>query len=71
MSETPVTTKNCATCGKPVALVNGSYVHDGGGTVEQKCKNPACNWKGGQVGKFSSCPRCGDATQLVDDHIAS
>lgn len=47
----------------------GGIVHVNGGTVEQKCRN--CGWRGGQVGKFSNCPRCGDGTQLVDDHNAT
>lgn len=61
--------KPCASCSKPVVLIGGGWVHVGGGTVEQKCRN--CGWSGGQVGKFSNCPRCGDGTQLVDDHSAS
>lgn len=71
MSETIIPeSKNCAVCNKPVNKIQDVWVHDGGGTVEQKCKNPSCNWRGGQFGKFSACPRCSDATQLVDDHSA-
>lgn len=61
--------RNCAKCGKAVIDTNGVVVHVGGGTVEQHCRN--CGWSGGQVGRFSKCPRCGDGTQLTDDHIAS
>lgn len=61
--------KNCATCGKPVVDNNGVLAHVGAGVIEQKCKN--CGWSGGQYGKFSQCPRCGDMTSLVDDHVAS
>lgn len=66
MSESP--TKTCSRCGKQVIEVNGSVVHVGGGTVEQRCKS--CGWTGGQVGRYQNCPRCGDQTNLVDDHIA-
>lgn len=62
---------NCKTCGKPVVEANGNLVHEGAGIVEQECKNPACGWKGGQYGGYSSCPRCGDATSLVNNHSAN
>ena len=62
--------RNCAKCGKPVTdNGTGGVAHNGAGTVEQKCQN--CGWMGGQYGKFSQCPRCGDQTSLVDDHYAS
>lgn len=65
-------TRNCKTCGKPVIDTGtAGIVHAEGGTVTQRCQNPSCGWTGGQVDKFSNCPRCGDGTQLVDDHIAS
>lgn len=59
---------NCKVCGKPVIDTGNGMVHAGGGTVEQHCRN--CGWSGGQVGKFLQCPRCGDATNLVDTHNA-
>mgnify|MGYP001615036112 CR=1 FL=1 len=62
-------TKNCGICGKLVIATPSAWVHEGAGTVEQKCRK--CGWSGGQVGKFINCPRCGDATELVDDHTAS
>ena len=75
MSDTATIERNCKTCGKPVIETKSRFssdvVHVGGGAVEQKCNNPACGWKGGMAGKFSSCPSCGDATNLVDTHIAS
>ncbi len=60
----------CKQCGK-VVIDTGTdgVVHNGAGTVEQRCKN--CGWTGGQYGKFSQCPRCGDQTSLIDDHFAS
>ena len=61
--------RNCKTCGKPVVDTGDTVVHTGGGMVEQRCRN--CGWMGGQVGRFSQCPRCGDATQLVNDHNAN
>ena len=61
--------RSCKICGKPVIdMGNGEVVHSQGGTVEQRCRS--CGWGGGQVGKFTNCPRCGDATNLSDDHIA-
>ena len=60
----------CATCGKPVVDTGtAGFVHVGGGQMEQKCRN--CGWTGGQVGRYYQCPRCGDATQFGNDHIAS
>lgn len=67
MSE--VQQKNCSICGKLVIDVNGTIVHAGGGVAEQKCQN--CGWTGGQAGRYTQCPRCGDMTSLVDDHVAS
>lgn len=61
-------TMTCATCGKPVAEINGTKYHEGGGHVEQKC---GCGWSGGQLGKFSVCPRCGQTATLVDSHSAN
>ena len=60
--------RNCTSCGKPVAEINGMVVHEGGGRVEQKC---GCGWSGGQLGKFSVCPRCGQTATLVDSHTAN
>ncbi|MEX2053048.1 MAG: hypothetical protein WD898_02365 [Candidatus Paceibacterota bacterium] len=59
----------CKTCGKPTVDTGSSVVHVGGGIMEQRCRN--CGWVGGQVGKFVQCPRCGDETQLDDDHSAN
>ena len=64
MSET-----NCKTCGKPVVDNDGMLAHEGGGVTTQGCKN--CGWTGGQYGKYSQCPRCGDGTSLFDDHYAN
>lgn len=61
--------RNCTSCGKPVIEVDGTLVHEGAGRVEQKCMS--CGWTGGQFGKFTACPRCGDATALKDMHSAS
>ena len=70
MSEEEIKTSNCLVCGKEIVETeNGTKVHIGGGAVEQKCRN--CGWSGGQYGKYSQCPRCGDMTSLVDDHNAS
>ena len=60
--------ESCKTCDEPVADVNGTLVHIGGGTMTQRCNH--CGWKGGQIGRFSQCPRCSDQTSLVDDHAA-
>lgn len=61
--------RNCAVCGKPVVdNGTGGVAHIGGGAVEQKCRN--CGWSGGQYQKFVHCPRCGDSTQMYDDHSA-
>lgn len=59
----------CKVCSKTV-LDNGQgvVVHVDGGMMEQRCKN--CQWTGGQYGGYTSCPRCGDGTSLVNDHIA-
>jgi ribosomal protein S27AE len=66
----PAPQKTCAKCGKPVIDTGtGGLVHVGGGTMEQKCGN--CGWSGGQAGGFSQCPRCGDETQLSNDHAAA
>ena len=68
----PSQPRTCAKCGQPVIDIGtGGLVHANGGTVMQRCNNPSCGWTGGQVGKYSNCPRCGDGTQLVDDHVAS
>ena len=61
--------KDCTNCQKPVIDTGSGIVHVGGGELTQKCQN--CGWKGGQVGRFSQCPRCGDQTSLIDDHMAS
>lgn len=62
--------KSCVKCGKAVMILSaGTIVHDGAGTVEQRCKS--CGWTGGQIGKYITCPRCGDMTNLLDDHIAA
>lgn len=64
-------TRACKICSKEVIdMGTGGVVHSEGGTVTQHCKNLSCGWSGGQVGKFLNCPRCGDGTQLVDDHSA-
>lgn len=70
MSETNQN-RQCKVCGKEVVDAGMSgVVHVGGGAVEQVCKNLSCGWIGGQAGKYESCPRCGDKTQLVDGHTA-
>lgn len=72
MSEVTTTnpSRNCKTCGKPVIdMGTGGIVHDGGGVTQQKCQN--CKWTGGQAGRYSQCPRCGDMTSLIDEHSAS
>ncbi|KKT20037.1 MAG: hypothetical protein UW07_C0019G0009 [Candidatus Nomurabacteria bacterium GW2011_GWF2_43_8] len=61
--------KSCVKCGKPVIVTENGYVHDGGGMYEQVCRN--CGWSGGQVGSYQRCPRCGDQTNLIDNHVAS
>ena len=63
----------CAICGLPVVKIahNDVVVHVGGGSSMQKCKNQTCGWTGGQAGGFTTCPRCGDATSLVTDHVAT
>ena len=62
----------CKVCGSPVVENSfGGMVHVGGGSMMQKCKNPSCGWSGGQIGGFTSCPRCGDSTQLSNEHQAS
>jgi len=73
MSETNQNqSRTCKVCGKEVVDNGaGGVAHVGGGTVEQECNSGSCGWRGGQYGKFSKCPRCGDGTQLVDDHQAS
>jgi len=64
--------RNCKVCGKPLVDTGmGGTAHAEGGEMAQRCKNPSCGWSGSQVGKFTSCPRCGDSTQLADDHMAS
>lgn len=60
--------KYCNVCNREVLEANGNLVHNGGGEFEQKCMN--CGWTGGQVGKFSTCPSCGNQTSLVDTHRA-
>lgn len=61
--------RNCKVCGQPVVENEfGVVVHVGGGQINQKCRS--CGWNGGQVGKFSTCPRCGDGTNLIDEHTA-
>ncbi len=68
MAEAPQN-RTCTICGKPV-VVNGDIVaHDGGGVNEQKCNS--CGWTGGQADGYQNCPRCGDQTNLVNDHVAS
>ena len=62
-------TKNCAKCGKPVIITENGIAHIGGGMYEQDCRN--CGWRGGQTGGYHQCPRCGDQTSLVNDHLAS
>lgn len=62
-------TKSCVKCGKSVINNSGAWVHVGGGMNEQLCRS--CKWSGGQIGGFSTCPRCGDGTNLVVDHTAS
>lgn len=69
MPETESKNRACKTCGKPVVDNDGSVAHDGGGMITQTCKN--CGWSGGQYGKYTQCPRCGDMTSLVDDHAAN
>lgn len=72
MSETQNETKvrACAVCGKPVIdNGTGNIAHESGGVTTQKCQN--CGWMGGQYGRYTQCPRCGDETSLVDDHNAS
>ena len=55
-------------CEIEVMEIDSNIVHLGGGEMMQKCQN--CGFVGGQVGRFSQCPRCGDQTSLVDDHRA-
>jgi len=62
-------TKNCAKCSKPVIITENGIAHIGGGMYEQDCRN--CGWRGGQTGGYQQCPRCGDQTSLVNDHLAS
>lgn len=62
--------RNCTQCGKPVVITENGVIHEGGGMYEQRCENPSCGWRGGQVGSFQSCPRCGDSSFLKDDHVA-
>ena len=64
------TQRPCKVCGQPVVDTGSVMVHVGGGAVTQKCQNPSCGWVGGQAGKFTACPRCGDGTRLIDDHKA-
>ena len=60
----------CKKCGKPVVNFGiDGIAHNGAGETEQKCQN--CGWVGGQAGGYTKCPRCGDATNLVNDHSAS
>lgn len=61
--------KVCAKCGKQVFVTDNGIVHDGGGIYEQRCRN--CGWSGGQIGNYQRCPRCGDQTSLISDHVAS
>ncbi len=62
----------CKTCGRTVLDMDAQgTVHVGGGEMWQKCRNASCGWEGSQYQKHLNCPRCGDGTQLVDDHRAS
>lgn len=61
--------KNCAKCGMPVILTPNGWAHEGGGTYEQYCR--MCGWRGGQVGSYTACPRCGESVALANDHAAS
>ena len=63
--------QNCIKCGKPVVVTASGVAHVDGGMSEQKCQNGSCGWSGGQADNFQKCPRCGDATFLVTDHVAS
>ena len=56
-------------CTKEVIETDSGLVHEGGGQILQSCRN--CGWTGGQVERFIQCPRCGDQTALLDDHVAS
>lgn len=60
---------NCKTCGKPTVESPNGLAHVGGGETEQKCMN--CGWTGGQPLGYSSCPRCGDGTSLINNHRAN
>lgn len=60
---------NCTKCGKEVFEAASGLVHTEGGMYGQLCKN--CGWSGGQADGYSQCPRCGDATSLVNDHKAT
>jgi len=59
----------CKDCGMYLVKTENGMAHEGGGIEEQMCQS--CNWKGGQIGGFTACPRCGDMTSLKVTHKAN
>lgn len=61
--------RKCKGCDRNVMVTEQGVFHVNGGSMVQDCKN--CGWTGSQIGGFEKCPRCGDGTQMLNNHMAS